>query len=110
MSKNIYIEGTSVPEFLKMLETCVQEATSDLRQEVDSLKEEIRKGNRRTVSHRAAPLYFDGSITPERVLDYIHGRRLPEGAPGPLPAYKNGNTWFIEVKDIESWQLGIIDQ
>lgn len=93
MSKNIYIEGTSVPEFLKMLETCVQEATSDLRQEVDSLKEEIRKGNRRTVSHRAAPLYFDGSITPERVLDYIHGHhrsidRIASSGPCPLNPFR----------------------
>ena len=104
---NIFLEGTSSEDFFRKLRASVDEATGPLKQEVDELKKELRKSGRKTVSHRAAPIYFDNAITPERVLEYIHGRKLPEGAPGPLPAYKNGQVYYIKVEDIEAWQLGL---
>ena len=106
MSKNIFIEGTSVEDFFRQVHGVIREANSDLRAEVKELRKQIREGSRMAVSHRAAPLYFDDSISAERVLDYIHGRNLPQGASGPLPARKMGNAYYIKVRDIENWQLG----
>lgn len=105
MEKHIFIEGTSVSDFFRQVHNVVREANGDLRQEVAQLKEEIRKNGQVVVSHRAAPVYFDDKVSSERVLDYIHGRNLPQGAPGPLPAVKTGQVYYIKVEDIAKWQL-----
>ena len=102
---NVILEGTSVADLIKQMTVCVDKATSPLKREIQYLREELRKSGRKAVSHRAAPIYFDDAITHQRVLDYIHGRNLPQGAPGPLPAVKTGQQWYIKVADIEAWQL-----
>ena len=105
MLKKLQVEEMSAEELERRVAMAVREETSELRSEVEALRAELRE-QRRVITHQEAPGFFNDRVSPRRVKEYIKGRNLPTDAPGPLPATKRGNLYFIKLEDLYDWQVG----
>ena len=56
----------------------------------------------KVITHKEAIHYFNGDVTPETVLRYIHEEALP--------AQKVGRLYFIRIDDLFAWQMGEIGE
>ena len=105
MLKKLQVEEMSAEELERRVAMAVREETSELRSEVEALREELRE-QRRVITHQEAPGFFNDRVSSRRVKEYIKGKNLPADAPGPLPATKRGNLYFIKLEDLYDWQVG----
>ena len=103
--QRLVVDQTSADEFTKRILDAVEEATAPLCRKVDELQEELRKA-RRVLTPKSAIHYFDYAVKPERIVEFIRGKNLPQNAVVPLPANKIGNTYYIEAQTLQRWQLG----
>ena len=99
MKVDVSISQDDLQSIAGVVQQKIEEAVAPLIRENARLRSQVR-GSRRVVSHKEACVYFDHDVTPNTIMDYIHYRGLP--------AHKNGRKWFIEVRDLEAWQLGEI--
>ena len=79
-----------------MITQAVRAAMGPLEETVARLREQLHR-QRRVITHKEAPAYFNYDVQPETILRYIK----EEG----LPAVQRGRLYFIEVEALYAWQL-----
>ena len=89
----------------RSLQSKLEEVVQPLQEEIADLKECLFE-ERQSITHKEACRFFGGRIKPQRVKDYIFGRKLPPNVDVPLPANKVGRQYFIDTDVLELWQLG----
>ena len=97
MSNRLEVEGLNARELRQMMKQALRQETAPLREEVRELKKKLHE-QRRVITHKEAPAFFNHEVTPETVVTYIKERGLE--------ATKRGRIWFIELEDLFEWQSG----
>ena len=98
MSKRrLEVEDLSAAEIQHLIWQAVSDAFGPLQQSLQDLREQLRN-QRKVITHKEAPAFFNYDVQPETVIRYIK----EEG----LPATMRGRLYFIRLEDLFEWQLG----
>jgi len=100
MSGRVEIVSMTPSEFDEKVEAAVARRTKPLVKAIRELTDQVFR-MRPVITHHEAPKFFGGAVTKKTVLEYINRED------NPLPAHKEGRTYFIDVGELMDWQLGL---
>ena len=95
--KRLEVEDLSSVEIQRLIWEAVNDALGPLQQSLHDLREQLHK-QRKVITHKEAPAFFNHDVQPETVIRYIK----EEG----LPATLRGRLYFIRLEDLFEWQAG----
>ena len=95
--KRLEVEDLTSAEIKQLIWEAVNDALGPLKQSLHDTREQLQK-QRKVITHKEAPAFFNYDVQPETVIRYIK----EEG----LPATQRGRLYFIRLEDLFDWQLG----
>ena len=95
--KRLEVEDLTSSEIQQLIWQAVNDALVPLQQSLHDLREQLQK-QRKVITHKGAPAFFNYDVQPETVIRYIK----EEG----LPATQRGRLYFIRLEDLFEWQVG----
>ena len=96
MTKRTELYSLAPDDIRDLMREALLEATTPLRREVAHLREQLHQ-LRPVITHKEAPAYFAGEVTPETIIDYCKNKGLPHS--------KQGRMYFIRITDLFDWQM-----
>lgn len=95
--KRLEVEDLSSSDVHQLITRAVSEAMGPLQHAMAELREQLQH-QRKVITHKEAPAFFNHDVKPETVIRYIK----EEG----LPAVQRGRLYFIRLEDLFEWQMG----
>lgn len=95
--RRLEVEDLTSAEIQRLIWQAVYDAVGPLQQTVEELREQLQK-QRKVITHKEAPAFFNHDVQPETIIRYIK----EEG----LPATMRGRLYFIKLEDLFDWQMG----
>ncbi len=95
--RRLEVEDLTSAEIQRLIWQAVNDALGPLHQSVQDLREQLQN-QRKVITHKEAPAFFNYDVQPETVIRYIK----EEG----LPATMRGRLYFIRLEDLFDWQVG----
>ena len=95
--KRLEVEDLSATDIRELIRQAVREAMDPLQRAMDDLSEKLTR-QRKVITHKEAPAFFNYDVRPETVIRFIK----EEG----LPATQRGRLYFIRLEDLFEWQMG----
>ena len=95
--RRLEVEDLTPGNVERLISRAVHEAVGPLQQAVEELRVQLHR-QRKVITHKEAPAYFNHDVQPETIIRYIK----EEG----LPATMRGRLYFIDIEELFEWQLG----